>query len=97
MGQINLMYHDVYRHEVKESGFIRERDLPYKINAIAFEEQVKAISDYCKIMELPKDYVVFTFDDGGKSFHSVIAPILEKMAIKVCFLLLQSISERLRF
>lgn len=85
MGQINLMYHDVYRHEVKESGFIRERDLPYKINAIAFEEQVKAISDYCKIMELPKDYVVFTFDDGGKSFHSVIAPILEKYGYKGVF------------
>ncbi len=85
MGNINLMYHDVYKSDAHESGFIRERDLPYKIKVDVFESQVKAISDYCKDANLPKDSVVFTFDDGGKSFHSEIAPILEKYGYKGLF------------
>lgn len=83
--QINLMYHDIFVHDTNESGFLRERDLPYKMKASAFEEQVKAISDYCERAGLPKDHVVFTFDDGGKSFHSVIAPNLEKYGYKGLF------------
>lgn len=79
------MYHDVFVHDTNESGFLRECDLPYKMKASAFEEQVKAISDYCETVGLPKDYVVFTFDDGGKSFHRVIAPILEKYDYKGLF------------
>lgn len=82
---INLMYHDVYKGDTQESGFIRERDLPYKIKEDIFESQVRAISDYCHSANLPKDSVVFTFDDGGKSFHSVIAPILEKYGYKGLF------------
>lgn len=82
---INLMYHDVYEHDTYESGFVRERDFPYKIKADVFESQVEAISDYCQLANLPKDSVRFTFDDGGKSFHSVIAPILEKYGYKGLF------------
>ncbi len=82
---INLMYHDVYKSDISESGFTREQDFPYKIKADVFEAQVKAIFDYCQTANLPKDSVVFTFDDGGKSFHSVIAPILEKYGYKGLF------------
>ena len=79
------MYHDVYKSDTNKSGFIRERDLPYKIKADVFEAQVKAIYDYCQSANLPKDSVAFTFDDGGESFHSVIAPILEKYGYKGLF------------
>lgn len=79
------MYHDVYYHDINESGFLRERDLPYKMRAIAFEEQVRTISEYCLSAGLPKEHVAFTFDDGGKSFHSVIAPVLEKYGFKGLF------------
>lgn len=82
---INLMYHDVYERDMYESGFIRERDLPYKIKVDVFESQVKAVSDYCQAANLPKDFVRFTFDDGGKSFYSEIAPILEKYGYKGLF------------
>lgn len=82
---IHLMYHDVYKCDIQESGFIRERDLPYKIKSDVFEEQVKAISTYCQTVNLPKESVVFTFDDGGKSFYNVIAPILEKYGYKGLF------------
>lgn len=83
--QINLMYHDVICHDINESGFLRERDLPYKMEASIFEEQVRAISEYCITAGLSNEYVIFTFDDGGKSFYKVIAPILEKYGYKGLF------------
>lgn len=83
--QINLMYHDVYAHDINESGFLRERDLLYKMEADAFEDQVRSISEYCKTVGVSKEHVVFSFDDGGKSFYSVIAPILEKYGFKGLF------------
>ena len=79
------MYHDVFVHDTNESGFQRERDLPYKMNASMFERHVKSISDYCESTHQSKNHVVFTFDDGGKSFHQVIAPILEKYGFKGIF------------
>lgn len=83
--QIHLMYHDVFEHDPCESGFLRDRDLPYKICVREFENHVKAISEYCLQKDLPNDYVVFTFDDGGKSFYHVIAPILEKYGYRGLF------------
>ena len=83
--RIHLMYHDVFEQTPNESGFLQGRDLPYKINANAFETQVKSVSDYCIKKNLPKESVVFTFDDGGKSFYHVVAPILDKYGYKGIF------------
>ena len=92
--QICLLYHDVFSHEPFESGFLRERDMPYKLRANLFEEHVRKVSEYCSDKGLSKDYVVFTFDDGGKSFHTVIAPILEKYGYRgVFFISTQYIGE----
>lgn len=85
MKQIVLMYHDVYCKDVKESGFQVVGAIPYKITKDAFEEQVKAISQYCEAKLLPKSSVVFTFDDGGVSFYSVIPEVLEKYGFKGLF------------
>ena len=79
------MYHDIYESNINESGFLRKRDLPYKLNAIQFEEQIKAIKGYCGKNKKSQDDIVFTFDDGGKSFYSVAAPILEKYGFKGLF------------
>lgn len=79
------MYHDVYAHDPNESGFLRERDLPYKMRADVFEEHVQNICDYCNSHNLTKDHVVFTFDDGGKSFYTILASILEKHGLKGMF------------
>lgn len=79
------MYHDVFVRDTNESGFLRERDVPYKIRVDSFEQQVRAIDNYCQKNNLGKDHVVFTFDDGGKSFYSLIAPILEKYGYKGLF------------
>lgn len=78
MEQIVLMYHDVYKSDPAESGFRRERDYPYKVSLEVFERQVKSISNYCQANNLPKESVVFTFDDGGCSFFRLIADVLEK-------------------
>lgn len=78
MNQVVLMYHDVYKSDPAESGFRRERDYPYKVSLEVFERQVKSIHDYCQKNNLPKDSVVFTFDDGGCSFFRLIPDILEK-------------------
>ena len=85
MPQIALMYHDIIRDSPSESGFQRERDLPYKVDEAQFREQISAITEYCKTKGKPLDSIKFTFDDGGKSFYSIIAPILEEFGYKGTF------------
>lgn len=79
------MYHDVFFHDANESGFTRTRDLPYKLSADLFEDHVKTVYDLCKQKDLPLESVVFTFDDGGRSFYKVVAPILEKYGFRGLF------------
>ena len=71
-----LMYHDIVTKNDKSSGFQNENAFQYKVEEQAFEEQVKALQG--------KD-VVFTFDDGGVSFYTKAAPILEKYGFKGVF------------
>lgn len=68
-----LMYHDIVTAEDKSSGFQNKNAFQYKVEEMAFEEQVKALQG--------KD-VMFTFDDGGESFYTKAAPILEKYGFK---------------
>ena len=70
------MYHDIVTIDDKMSGFQNESAFQYKVEEDAFEEQVKALQG--------KD-VVFTFDDGGMSFLTKAAPILEKYGRKGIF------------
>lgn len=67
---IVLMYHDIVTKDDKSSGFQNESAFQYKVEVGKFEEQVKALAD--------RRDVVFTFDDGGVSFMTIAAPILEK-------------------
>lgn len=63
------MYHDVVKDDDLTSGFQNESAFQYKVGEKDFEEQVKALSGR---------EVEITFDDGGVSFLTVAAPILEK-------------------
>jgi len=85
MKQIVLMYHDVYRHDIGESGFNRERDIPYKLSVEQFEKQVRFVSQHLAENKLANETVIFSFDDGGQSFYTNIAPILEKYGFKGWF------------
>lgn len=74
--KIALMYHDISVGTDMSSGFQTQVSMDYKVDQHVFEEQVKSC--------IGKD-VVFTFDDGGESFLTVAAPILEKYGFKGVF------------
>ena len=85
MDRIVLMYHCVYRNDIQESGFLNDSAFMYKIDAQLFEEEVKNIVEYCKISNKLFDSIELTFDDGGVSFYTVVAPILEKYDLRGVF------------
>ena len=79
------MYHCVYEAHESESGLQFVGSMPYKVNSLLFEDHVRTVANYLDAYSLPKTSVEFTFDDGGVSFYSVIAPILEKYGFKGIF------------
>ncbi len=70
------MYHDIVSSNDKKSGFQNENAFMYKVDETSFEEQVSALAH---------NDVLFTFDDGGDSFITKAAPILEKYGKKGMF------------
>ena len=82
MKQINLMYHDVYRNSLHESGFDTNGANYYKITENRFIEQLEFLSSFVSDNKLRKENVVLTFDDGGISFSEVIVPLLDKYGFK---------------
>lgn len=84
------MYHDVFHNDIKESGFQNTGAIPYKIKSDDFENHVRIIAEYFETNQLDKKRVAVTFDDGGESFHSIIAPILEKYGFKGYFFITTS-------
>lgn len=85
MSTIVLMYHDIYRNNPLESGFLNSTAIKYKIRADRFEDQVAMIDNYLQKNKLPVNTIEFTFDDGGESFLTVAAPILEKYGFRGIF------------
>lgn len=79
------MYHDVYEKHTTESGFNTPGAIHYKISKDTFIDHLDAISSYCISAGIDKNSVVFTFDDGGASFYTIIAPALEKYGWKGYF------------
>lgn len=79
------MYHDVFIRDVKESGFQTVGAIPYKVCIENFESHVKYIYKYCKDKDIDASSIIFTFDDGGVSFATIIPNILEKYGFKGVF------------
>lgn len=82
---ISLMYHDVYEYTVQESGFQTSPANKYKISKEEFAKQIQSISKYCSDRNILKENIMLTFDDGGASFYSIIAPILKEYGFKGYF------------
>ena len=73
---IRLMYHDISIDSDMSSGFQTKVSMDYKVDAQVFEDHVKKSQG---------KRVLFTFDDGGDSFLTIVAPILEKYGFKGVF------------
>lgn len=80
-----LMYHDVYQLKKTESGINIDSAQSYKISSSLFERQIKAIREYVDAHQIDESSIRISFDDGGVSFLTVIAPILEKYSFKGYF------------
>jgi peptidoglycan/xylan/chitin deacetylase (PgdA/CDA1 family) len=82
---ITLMFHDVYEHSPAESGFRGGRADRYKLSLMQFRRQLRSIAgarDDAPVLVTdsgwpgdPMRWAV-SFDDGGVSFHSAVAPAL---------------------
>lgn len=81
MAVIALMYHDVVTKDNLSSGFQNESAFQYKVDSDLLEEHLK---------KLEGEDVVLTFDDGGVSFYTEIAPLLEKYGRKGVFFIATS-------
>lgn len=83
---ITLLFHDVYVHSPGESGFSGAGADRYKLQIAAFKAQLSAITAARRDMPVlvtdaepqagaPIPFA-FSVDDGGLSYHSVLAPLL---------------------
>lgn len=79
------MYHDVYNRYAHESGYCSEGANYYKFEKESFEKHINKITELLHNKIIEKDEVVLTFDDGGESSFSIIAPLLEKYGLKGLF------------
>lgn len=71
MHTISLLFHDVYAADPRESGFASAAADRYKLSAPAFDAQLKGL-----VGDLSNSFVM-TVDDGGVSYHRIVADRLE--------------------
>ena len=73
--RVNLLFHDVFVTEPAESGFQSPAADRYKLPVHVFQEHLDHLAS------LPSPVLPFslTFDDGGESYHTLIADRLERV------------------
>lgn len=79
-----LLYHDV-SNIAASSGFAGKDADIYKLDLNTFASHLEIISTRCPTVSCPQnsnsprpdDTIIFTFDDGGQSGYSHVAPMLE--------------------
>jgi peptidoglycan/xylan/chitin deacetylase (PgdA/CDA1 family) len=87
---VSLLFHDVYRRDAAESGFVSPAADRYKLSAQAFDAHIESVrsvrsDDPLRLADSPAvDAVrtgtfsfVLTVDDGGCSYGSIVADRLE--------------------
>jgi peptidoglycan/xylan/chitin deacetylase (PgdA/CDA1 family) len=95
MRPVSLLFHDVYVSDPGESGFRSAAADRYKLSVPEFEAQLDGLVE----LRIPTPDAslpaVLTFDDGGSSFHTVIADRLEALGLRAqCFVSTDYIGER---
>lgn len=84
---ITLLFHDIYVSSPSESGFTGSGADRYKLSMAAFEAQLRAVADAradapVLVTDLPRNAgslppFAISVDDGGLSYHSLLAPCLD--------------------
>ena len=86
MRPISLLFHDVYEADPCESGFRSPAADRYKLSVPQFEAQLDGVAELRIPNPESRIPLVLTFDDGGVSFHTVIADRLEALGLRAhCF------------
>jgi len=75
---VYLLFHDVYAKDPRESGFCSQAADRYKLTVRQFEHELAALAEV-RPRSLP---FALTFDDGGQSFHSIVADRLEAVGMR---------------
>lgn len=89
MHTISLLFHDVYGTDPRESGFASPAADRYKLSAPAFDAQLKSLAG------APSNPFVLTVDDGGVSYHTIVAGRLETLGWRGhCFVTTDRIGSR---
>lgn len=88
MDLITLLFHDIYISDPEESGFSGAVADRYKITATTFDRHLEALDrtltappvlvTEAMCINQPQTPVAITVDDGGVSYHSIIASRLEE-------------------
>jgi peptidoglycan/xylan/chitin deacetylase (PgdA/CDA1 family) len=85
-----LLFHDVYRHHPRESGFCSPGADRYKLTLDRFEDHLLALTR--AEQSLP---FLLTFDDGGASFYTMVADRVEALGWRAhCFVPTDTIGRR---
>lgn len=83
---LSLLFHDVYSADPAESGFEGESAARYKLPLLEFSEQLVRLEERLEAAPVlagqeHTDFgmpVAITVDDGGVSYHSQVAELLEE-------------------
>lgn len=96
MRRVSLLFHDVYESDPGESGFRSPAADRYKLSVPEFEAQLDGLlGSRSPDPESRIPAAVITVDDGGASFHSLIADRLEALDLRGhCFVSTDYIGER---
>jgi peptidoglycan/xylan/chitin deacetylase (PgdA/CDA1 family) len=89
MQLVSLLFHDVYRHSPDESGFRSPGANRYKLTVDALSSQLGGVAaaradrsllatDLARVSKGQRFPFLITVDDGGASYHRVIADHLEE-------------------
>jgi peptidoglycan/xylan/chitin deacetylase (PgdA/CDA1 family) len=95
MRPVSLLFHDVYEADPCESGFRSRAADRYKLSVLQFEAQLDGLLELRIADPGSRIPAVITVDDGGVSFHTVIADRLEALGLRAhCFVSTDYIGER---
>ena len=95
MRVVSLLFHDVYASEASESGFRSPAADRYKLTIPEFEAQLDSLESLRIPNPESRIPAVVTVDDGGVSYHTIVADRLEAMGLRgYCFVTTNFIGQR---